>query len=353
MIDSINNQILIGNALTELKRLPSESVQCVVTSPPYWGLRAYGTRPQIWGGRGERLHDWAVESICRSCGAWSGEFGLEPTPAMYVEHSVEIFREVRRILKKNGTLWLNLGDSYAGRGHGYLSEIKGKQATNKGTLFMAERPPAEVLAGLKQKDLVGVPWRVAFALQADGWWLRQDIIWHKPGPMPESVEDRCTKSHEYIFLLSKESVYYCDMKAIAERSVDPESILRGRGKRSSDAINETASEPMAGRNFHSVPVGKLYPTRNRRSVWSINTDSYSESHFAVFPPEIPSLCIQAGSSVGDVVLDPFAGSGTTLQVAQSLGRRYLGIEINPEYLPMMQRRLSQRGLFEYGSNVRS
>lgn len=257
--------VLGGDARDLLRALDAESIQCCVTSPPYYGLRDYGVGAE--------------------------QLGWEPSPAVYVQRLVEIFREVKRVLRKDGTLWLNLGDSYAA------------------------------------KQLLGIPWQVAFALQADGWYLRQDIIWHKVNPLPESVRDRCTKAHEYIFLLSKERTYYYDAAALSEPAVYPGD---DRGSRP-DARRGTECNAMSG------VTGTM---RNKRSVWSIVTQPYHGAHFAAFPEELPRLCILAGSREGDVVLDPFAGSGTTLYVAKKLGRRWVGAEINPEYRDMALARLA-------------
>ncbi len=324
------SNIIIGDALTELKKLPDESVQCCVTSPPYWGLRDYGVDDQL---------------------------GLEKTPEEYVEKMVELFREVRRVLRKDGTLWLNMGDSYCGTGQesSNTGVTTAKQASNKGAY---RAPYAE---GLKPKDLCGIPWRVAFALQQDGWWLRQDIIWAKPNPMPESVTDRCTKAHEYIFLMTKSAKYYYDADAIAERSVTfedrPPGVIRDR------EYNYDSKQKAMGRHNgiqqpHSTHLRRSaglpddqYEKRNKRSVWTINTQPYPEAHFAVFPDEIPANCIKAGSKEGDVILDPFLGSGTTAQVAKKLGREYIGIELNPDYLPLIERRLAQGELFNEAANA--
>lgn len=277
----ITFQLHEGDCLSSLKTIPDESVACCVTSPPYFGLRDYGHEAQI---------------------------GLETTPDAYVAKIVEVFREVRRVMKKDGTLWLNLGDSYAGSGRGLMGDGtpsdrgNAKQGTNRGTTVGSF---VHVETGLKPKDLIGIPWRVAFALQADGWWLRQDIIWHKSNPMPESVRDRCTKAHEYIFLLTKSERYFYNY--------------------------ENAMEPVTseGRSM-----------RNRRSVWSINTEGYKGAHFATFPSEIPRLCIMAGTKAGDTVLDPFGGSGTTGSVAIELGRSAILCELNPDFAQLIRQRCS-------------
>ena len=310
------NNILQGDVIEKLKEIETGTVQCVVTSPPYWGLRDYGI---------------------------DGQLGLEETPEEYVEKMVEVFRQIKRVLKHDGTVWLNLGDSYNGSGKAgnknseyYKKHTEfGKPAKNKDKIGI----PTNV-KGLKPKDLVGIPWRVAFALQADGWYLRQDIIWHKPNPMPESVQDRCTKSHEYIFLLTKSAKYFYDNDAIRERT--KESTLQ----RLDQNINKQSGSytPSKG-NGNMKAVGDIETGRNKRSVWKINTQPYKEAHFAVFPPELPELCIKAGSSEGDIVLDPFFGSGTTGWVAQRLGRKWIGIELNEEYIKIAEKRFQQQELF--------
>lgn len=292
------NKIFTGDALEVLKTLEDESVQTCVTSPPYFGLRDYG-------------HE--------------GQIGLEDTPEAYVEKLVELFREVKRVLRDDGTLWLNLGDSYG------------------------------------SKQLLGIPWRVAFALQADGWYLRQDIIWSKPNPMPESVTDRCTKAHEYIFLLSKSPKYYFDSVAIAEPAVTnegrPSGVVREREYSYDSKPNRNPKAYMrvnAGKAFADAqgkygatrPVGRTCNTRtdgmrNKRSVWTVNTKPYKGAHFATFPATLIEPCILAGASKGGVVLDPFFGSGTTGAVANALGREYIGIEINPAYVALAEKRLSE------------
>mgnify|MGYP003677504695 CR=1 FL=1 len=292
-------EVLEGDVREVLKTLDEESVQCVVTSPPYWGLRDYGVDDQL---------------------------GLEATPEEYVENMVSVFQEVKRVLRKDGTVWLNLGDTYCGTGHkGEHTDPKHKEGRNGQKIALNNK-----VAGLKSKDLIGIPWRVALALQADGWYLRSDIIWNKPNPMPESVTDRPTKSHEYIFLLTKSAKYYYDHEAIKEKGEYPAGTkaAKGSAKRySTDLVN---SRP---------PEYKIYDgTRNKRSVWKITTKPYKEAHFATFPEELPELCIKAGTKKGDVVLDIFAGSGTTLRVASKLGRKGIGIELNPEYIKILKKR---------------
>ena len=258
------------------------------------------------------------------------QLGLEATPELYVAKMVEVFREVKRVLKADGTLWLNLGDSYAGSGRG--NNPNGKQGTNKGTSFDPEYSGV-VPSGLKHKDLVGIPWRVAFALQADGWYLRQDIIWAKPNPMPESVTDRCTKSHEYLFLLTKNERYFYDADAIAEPLETP---AHAPGNKKVDASRNDADQMQK--------VWGLSGTRNKRTVWTVATSPYAEAHFATFPPKLIEPCILAGCPSGGLVLDPFAGSGTTIQVAQQLGRQGVGVELNPAYITLADTRTAQTGL---------
>lgn len=298
------NHIYFGDCRDGLRTYAALGVkaQMCVTSPPYFGLRDYG-------------HD--------------GQIGLEQTPEQYIAAMVEVFRCVRDVLADDGTLWLNIGDSYnaAGRtGHG--TRVGFKQGTNRASAEGADncRPSVD---GLKPKDLIGIPWMLAFALRADGWFLRQDIIWHKPNPMPESVRDRCTKAHEYLFLLSKSERYYFDSEAMKEPA-DPKNHRDSRG------IRRTAP----GSTDHSgFKGGRHYETRNRRSVWTVATRPYKGAHFATFPPALIEPCCLAGSRPGDIVLDPFMGSGTTAQVALQLGRQYLGCELNPGYGPLIQKRL--------------
>ena len=313
-------KILQGDCREVLKTLPDGSVNCCVTSPPYFGLR-----------------DYKVD----------GQIGLEQTPDAYVAELVAVFREVRRVLADDGTLWLNLGDSYAsGKGTCYNpgggeSSLDGHAALKKAGAYKLDRGNKSTLAasGLKPKDLIGIPWRVAFALQADGWYLRQDIIWHKPNPMPESVRDRCTKAHEYIFLLSKQARYYWDQEAIAEDATCAGRILDYTG----DQKNNNADPVLMA----TRPNGRMITvkdTRNRRSVWTVATQPFSEAHFATFPPKLISPMILAGCPVGGTVLDPFGGSGTTGEVAERYGRNSILIELNPAYIELQKQRTAQMGL---------
>jgi DNA modification methylase len=303
------DKIFTGDALTILRTLPSRIVQTCVTSPPYWGLRDYGVK---------------------------GQLGLEKTPDQYVARIVELFREIRRVLREDGTLWLNLGDCYAqstygsGGGWGRKEHEYANGPAQDRSLF---KDPG-CSHGLKNKDLVGIPWRVALALQADGWYLRQDIIWHKPNPMPESVTDRCTKAHEYIFLLSKSKNYFFDSDAIKEPSKYPED---SRKARSSFLDKRAPTQRIAGVR----PGSQTYPFRNKRSVWTLATRPYRGAHFATFPPGLIEPCISAGAPAGGLVLDPFLGSGTTAAVASELQRRYIGIELNPAYVKLARSRLRE------------
>jgi DNA modification methylase len=312
-------EIRQGDCREVLRKLEAESVQCVVTSPPYWGLRDYGVDSQL---------------------------GLEPTPELYVEHLVEIFREVRRVLRSDGTVWLNLGDSYCSVGSSGPQGVDGQMANRTVVKARAQvrdskaasgmgapqRPPS--IVGIKPKDLIGIPWRVAFALQADGWWLRSDIVWSKPNPMPESVTDRPTRSHEYVFLLSRSARYYYDADAIAEPALNAGLVISTKGN---DGMDQGYDGHRTRDGFRrGVTVGH---TRNKRSVWHIATEPYPEAHFATYPTKLVEPCILAGSATGDLVLDPFCGSGTTGVVALRHGRRFIGIDLNPEYCELARQRI--------------
>lgn len=297
--------LLVGDCRESLRSLPDQSVHCVVTSPPYFGLRDYGV---------------------------DGQLGLEPTPAEFVAAMVEVFREVRRVLRDDGTLWLNLGDSYVARGGAPGDRIgsDGYERRNRGE---RGRPPMS--AGLKMKDLIGIPWRVAFALQEDDWYLRQDIIWHKPNPMPESVRDRCTKAHEYIFMFSKRPRYYFDSEAMKEPAVSDHPSGNGF-KRSARKSYQNADGSARG---NDEPWSNVGGKRNRRSVWSVATKPFKDAHFATYPPDLIEPCILAGCPVGGTVLDPFFGAGTTGLVAERNGRRWIGCELNPDYAEIALRRI--------------
>lgn len=299
--------IFCGDVLDMLRNLNDKSVDCCVTSPPYFGLRDYGVKGQI---------------------------GLECTVDEYVQKLVTVFRDVRRVLRDDGTLWLNLGDSY----NGNSINRTGQNGYNDGRKNRDKRFSCGGVDGLKPKDLIGIPWRVAFALQADGWYLRQDIIWHKPNPMPESVKDRCTKSHEYIFLLSKSPKYYFDSDAIREDSVDPVGSANRYKSKFGGSKNE---ELLRTEQVHTRPIGmrEFDGKRNKRDVWTVATKPYKEAHFATFPTTLIEPCVLAGCPVGGTVLDPFFGSGTTGLVALQNARKYIGIEINPEYVALAENRI--------------
>ena len=296
-------RILQGDCREVMATLPEQSVHCCVTSPPYFGLRDYG-------------HE--------------GQIGLESTPDAYVQQLVEVFRAVRRVLRDDGTLWLNLGDSYSDGGTGANS--RNRNATNENATGTSDAKKFRGVLpargdGLKPKDLIGIPWRVAFALQADGWYLRQDIIWHKPNPMPESVTDRCTKAHEYVFLLSKGPRYWFDSAAIAEATSGEWPMFKGGPK-------TDASRCDAGR-VDMTPAN----TRNKRSVWTIATQPFAEAHFATMAPELAETCIAAGCPAGGTVLDPFGGAGTTGLVADRMQRDAVLCELNPDYIQIAKRRI--------------
>jgi DNA modification methylase len=335
------NKVIFGDCRDTMRDLKAQGVrvQCCVTSPPYYGLRDYGH---------------------------PGQIGLEKTPAEYVAALVEVFEGVRELLADDGVLWLNLGDSYANdakwggsSGGKHVQALHGNTGIGRG----------KKNTGLKPKDLVGAPWRVAFAMQEAGWYLRQDVIWHKPNPMPESVTDRCTKAHEYLFLLSKSERYFFDAEAIKEQAA-PASLARwaqdveaqngsdrvpgktngnmkavGGRLRKSNSTNDSAVPGATEHSgLHREGTEREPEKRNRRSVWTVPTQPYSGAHFAVFPAALIEPCILAGSRPGDLVLDPFMGSGTTAQVAQQLGRQWIGCELNTEYAPLQQARTAQAAL---------
>ena len=361
--------IYCGDSLDVLSGMADESVDCCITSPPYWGLRDYGTAE--WeGGDAECEHkvgrfEYAVnekqasnngsaghqaKDICPKCGAIrkDKQLGLEKTPEEYVANMVQLFREVKRVLKDDGVLWLNLGDSYASNGcylHSWMEKHPEKKHLHTKNAEKYKDTPA-FRGGeyrIKPKDLVGIPWRVAFALQADGWWLRQDIIWHKPNPMPESVRDRCTKSHEYIFMLTKSARYYFDSEAIKEpANYDgrKDTVMKGSAKYPNGYFPtnvNTQSIALKGHerwkeNADGVKV------RNKRSVWTVPTKPYKEAHFATYPPDLILPCVKAARPDA-VILDPFFGSGTTGLVAIQNGRQYIGIDLNPDYCAIAAKRI--------------
>ena len=301
MIDTI----LYGDCRETLKNVTNSSVQMCVTSPPYYGLRDYG---------GEK-----------------NQIGQEQTPEQFIDELVKVFREVKRTLKDDGTLWLNIGDSYynyrPSKGKSYPKQTVSK---TKQDLPDYSSKRNNKLSNLKEKDLIGIPWMLAFALRADGWYLRQDIIWHKPNPMPESVKDRCTKSHEYIFLLSKNKKYYYDNEAIKE------PVKQDWGTR--NRVNGKYHNSGSGLQPHSG-LTKSYTTKNKRSVWSVTNKPYKHAHFATFPPDLIIPPILAGSKKGDIVLDPFMGSGTTGMVAKEHGRYFIGCELHADYKELIRQRM--------------
>lgn len=325
-LDDGDVRLYLGDCVEVMRGMDAGSVQTCVTSPPYWGLRDYGC---------------------------AGQLGKEGSPQEYVAALVAVFREVRRVLRDDGTLWLNLGDSYAAaRGGSYqpAETLAGGQSgrmpdgskTNRGR-GDGYMPARDATAhGLKHKDLIGMPWRVALALQDDGWWLRSDIVWSKPACMPESVTDRPTRSHEYVFLMAKSERYFYDHRAIMEPlKSDPAQYLRaGASARTNHAYGSIAGRPVNRSSFLRVPEG-----RNARTVWEIATRPYTGAHFATFPPELPMRCIKAGSAEGDTVLDPFMGSGTVAEVARKLNRRAVGCELNEDYMRLAANRLRQLSLF--------
>lgn len=317
-------QILQGDALNVLRTVPAESVNCVVTSPPYWNLRDYGV---------------------------SGQLGLEQTPELYINAMVEVFQEVRRVLRSDGTLWLNMGDSYS-----YGTHDKRSFRRDRAEVNVIRKP----LVNLKSKNLLGIPWHLAFALQSDGWYLRQDIIWNKSNPRPESVRDRCTKAHEYLFLFSKNKKYYWNFQAMQEPSVTNDKGL-DRYPTSWDSTSGSHREKigrypkrgpgnwkvkpvgMPGENMNrgcpSTAVANGRITRNRRSVWTIPTKGYKGAHFATFPPALVQPCILAGCPPGGITLDPFCGTATVGEVALRYGRRFIGIDLDPNSIILAHQRL--------------
>lgn len=330
------NKVYLGDALETIKTFPDNSIDCVVTSPPYYALRDYGI---------------------------DGQIGLEETPEAYIQRLVDLFHEIKRTLKDEGTLWVNIGDSYYGGGWRNAAFNEHSGDIQKGSLGTHCGDSMPNLKGgyndIKDKDLIGIPWMLAFALRADGWYLRQDIIWHKPNPMPESVTDRCVKNHEYIFLLSKSKRYYFDHEAIMEEAVtqvDPRIGKRieydgkrdgekGKGQRAFVALrygNGTKQERTQDKGSNMVLKDGVV-VRNKRDVWTVNVKPTKEAHFATYPEKLIIPCILAGCPEGGVVLDPFMGSGTTGIVARKLNRQFVGIEINPDYQRMAERRIFNEG----------
>ncbi|MCP5244843.1 MAG: site-specific DNA-methyltransferase [Burkholderiales bacterium] len=302
---SEQTKIIIGDCVESLKSMDDGIVQTCVTSPPYFGLRDYGV---------------------------DGQIGLEKNPSDYVNKLVDVFREVKRVLRDDGTVWLNIGDSYS-------AVSSGNNGYKDGRRNRSERKAAGVVGGIRPKNLLGIPWRVAFALQDDGWYLRQDIIWHKPNPMPESVKDRCTKAHEYIFLFSKSPRYYFDSDSIKEPSKYPNDNRKARQKE--ETYKDMFSEIGQKLSAINPKNPKTYPFRNKRSVWTISTRPYKNAHFATFPIDLIEPCILAGSKPGDLVLDTFAGSGTVGQAALKHGRKSILCELNPDYERLILERVGK------------
>lgn len=305
-------KVIQGDCLSSLKKMQDQSVDCCITSPPYWQLRDYGVE---------------------------GQLGMESTPKEFVDTLVEIFEEVKRVLKDDGTLWLNLGDSYVGGGRGQdycKPDAVQQKYIDAGVKYCK---PTGKIKGLKPKDLVGIPFRVALALQDSGWWLRQDIIWHKPNPMPESVTDRCTKSHEYLFLLSKSQKYYYDNEAIKE-----EAVYQNKKVRSPQGWDISVGQGGHG-SYHKEGRSKEFKEftqktmRNKRSVWTIPNKRYKGSHFATFPTKLVEPCVLAGCREGGTVLDIFGGSGTVAEVALQHNRNAILCELNPEYVDLIHERM--------------
>ena len=348
------NKILFGDCRETLKTITTP-VQMCVTSPPYYGLRDYGTATWIGGdpncnhmrdskvnpdncitghknhGKMAGVGDAIYKTECPKCGAvrQDSQIGLEETPEEYIDNLVSVFRSVRDVMKDDGTLWVNIGDTY----YNYRSDGNyPKQTVSKTNQDLPSFSPVRgnKLQGLKQKDLIGIPWMLAFALRADGWYLRQDIIWHKPNPMPESVKDRCTKAHEYIFLLTKNKRYKYDNEAIKE------PVKQDWGTR--DRTNGKYHNPGTGLAPHSG-LSKSYDRKNKRSVWTVTNKPYKGAHFAVFPPDLIEPCILAGSEENDIVLDPFMGSGTTAMLAKKHNRNYIGCELNEDYASLQTDRI--------------
>jgi DNA modification methylase len=345
------NVVLVGDALQKLKSLPDKCVRCIVTSPPYFNLRDY---------------------------KMSGQIGMEKSPEAYIIKLVEIFRECRRILTDDGTLWVNIGDSYASKGKNRTKKQASQNSTLKGSLDSQESilfQNSKISVGLKEKDLIGIPWLLAFALRSDGWYLRSDIVWAKKNCMPESVEDRPTRSHEYIFLLSKSKTYYYNHEAIKEPSIydvdgtgtasrkarqkgDNKSMptqknagIRPTRFKDAKKMNGKHSDKQRGHSRRHNGFNERWDQmtheeqctgmRNKRDVWNVATAQFPEAHFAVFPEELILPCILAGSEQGDIILDPFLGSGTTALLANKLGRNFIGIELNPEYAEMAKERIKK------------
>lgn len=377
-----NHRTLYNKSCTDMSELEDESIQCVVTSPPYWELRKYsGEQDLIWGGDPNCMHGWIdskrkgmtggtsgnhnvngwagsnrgnkqifdeiITNTCQFCGAWRGAYGLEPTPELYVEHTVTILEEVKRVLRSDGVVFWNIGDSYMGSGQALQKDTSNvnsflRTQLREDVLGTGRPPTANYNYHIKPKNLCLIPFRVAIAAQESGWWVRSVIIWNKPNPMPESVKDRPTGSHEYILMLTKSARYYWDQEVVKEQGVtDPET------KSGCKFGGSKCNDPNSMTN-HSNDPGKKWeytPTRNLRSVWTFPTQPYPEAHFATFPEKLPELCIKASSREGDTILDPFCGSGTTLKVAAELNRKAIGYELSEEYCELIAKRNMQQVIF--------
>jgi len=400
-----NHITLYNSSCFDMSKLPDESVQCVVTSPPYWGLRKYaGEQELVWGGNKDCEHEWdsyirpkntwgtpnknvdgMVQTIeqgfCSLCGAWKGSYGMEPTPEMYIEHTILILREIRRVLRKDGVVFWNIGDTFYGGNKGYGdtrppgSSLNNKNNEKFGDPIWLTAKKAGLKVNLKPKDLALIPFRVAIAAQDDGWWVRSDIIWSKPNPMPESVTDRPTTSHEHILMLTKSAKYYWDAEAVREVATGfdgrKDTMMKPSGKYSDRNIRNEGDNPNSvhtrgaerwpksvkyegtdyggngtsfrGHSGHTKGDGTMMlPGRNIRDVWKFTTQPYHDAHFAVFPERLPELCIKAATKPDDLVLDPFSGSGTTLWVAKKLNRHAVGYELSEEYCKLIIKRNRQQ-----------
>lgn len=391
-----NHRTLYNKSCLDMSEIPDNTVQCCVTSPPYWGLRKYaGEQDLIWGGDKDCVHEWVDNKIsllhenrnfhigtqedilssgyklahthktselkagfCSLCGAWRGAYGLEPKPELYVEHTIEILREIRRVLRPDGVVFWNVGDSYFGGGFGHeniTADEFAKKYPKQSLVFNYDMDDRLEVGKTKQgkhrvlkpKDLCLIPFRVAIAAQQDGWWVRSVIIWSKPNPMPESVKDRPTDAYEHILMLTKSARYYWDMEAVREPSKNPDDDLRRilQAKQKTQPKGSTADKSSSYLETWSIgEVSINLNGRNLRNVWTLPTQPYPEAHFATFPEALPERCIKAGSKEGDTVLDPFTGSGTTLKVAAELNRKAIGYEISEEYCELIIKRNRQQVL---------
>ncbi len=355
------SDILSGHVLDRLADLEAESVSCVVTSPPYWSLRKYDAEDVVWGGKAGCEHCCWNENhaTCAHCGAWRGQYGLEPTPELYVEHTLDVLRGIRRVLRPDGVVWWNIGDGYAAASQSHGNPRKRPELTGGGLGSWSTRDVGYSKAatpGLKPKDLVLMPFRIALAAQADGWWVRSVVIWAKPNAMPESVTDRPTTAHEYVLMLTKSARYWYDADAVreapSESTLHRQQYATGDVQPGHDARNgkerfasqTPAYTPEGGRNLRTVWTFPTAQTpeggRNLRTVWTFPTAQTPEAHFATFPPELPRRCIEASCPEDGLVLDPFAGVGTTGYVALQLGRRFVGIELSEKYAAIARTKLT-------------